>query len=56
MQFLLLVYTDESMLDALPEGRFDSMMRSCVQLADSRRPAAVSAPALRYLIAAGEKV
>jgi hypothetical protein len=34
MQFLLLVYTDEAMLDALPEGRFDTMMRSCLQHAD----------------------
>jgi hypothetical protein len=34
MQFLLLVYTDEALLDALPEGRFDGMMRSCLQHAD----------------------
>lgn len=35
MQFLLRVYTDESMLEALPEGRFDSMMRSCLTHADA---------------------
>lgn len=34
MQFLLLVCTDETMLDALPEGRLDGMMRSCLQHAD----------------------
>ena len=34
MQYLLLVYTDTSMLDALPEGRFDSMMRECLGHAD----------------------
>lgn len=34
MQFLLLVYNDNSLLDALPEGRFDTMMQSCLQHAD----------------------
>lgn len=34
MQFLLLVYTDEAMLEALPEGRFDSMMHDCLKHAD----------------------
>lgn len=34
MQYLLLVYTDATMLDALPEGRFDSMMRECLAHAD----------------------
>ena len=34
MQFLLLVYTDTEMLDALPEGRFDTMMRECLGHAD----------------------
>ena len=34
MQYLLLVYTDTEMLEALPEGRFDSMMRECLGHAD----------------------
>lgn len=34
MQYLLLVYTDTAMLEALPEGRFDSMMRECLGHAD----------------------
>ena len=34
MQFLLLVYTDTEMLEALPEGRFDTMMRECLGHAD----------------------
>lgn len=34
MQFLLLVYTDTAMLDGLPDGRFDSMMRDCLGHAD----------------------
>ena len=34
MQYLLLVYTDTAMLDALPEGRFDTMMRECLGHAD----------------------
>lgn len=34
MKFMLLVYNDESTLDALPPGRFDSMMRDCFTHAD----------------------
>jgi hypothetical protein len=37
MQFLLLIYTDEAMLDALPEGEFDSRMRHCLHNADDLR-------------------
>ena len=29
MQFMLLVYTDDSLLDALPDGESDAMMRGC---------------------------
>ena len=34
MKFMLLIYTDDNMLDALPEGRFDEMMRDCLEHAD----------------------
>jgi len=34
MQYLLLVYVDEVMVQALPDGRFDSMMRECFGHAD----------------------
>jgi hypothetical protein len=34
MQFLLLVYNDDKLLESLPEGRFDAMMKSCLQHAD----------------------
>ena len=34
MKFLLLVYIDESLLDALPAGEFDTMMRGCLVHAD----------------------
>jgi hypothetical protein len=34
MQFLLLVYNDASLLDALPSGRFDTMMKGCLEHAD----------------------
>jgi len=34
MQFLLLVYTDTELMDALPPGRYDTMMKSCLQHAD----------------------
>ncbi|OHE83097.1 MAG: hypothetical protein A2579_06550 [Lysobacterales bacterium RIFOXYD1_FULL_69_11] len=34
MQFLLLVYNDDTLLDALPEGEFDSRMKACFGHAD----------------------
>lgn len=37
MQFLALVYIDPSLLDALPEGEADSMMRDCFAHADRLR-------------------
>jgi hypothetical protein len=37
MQFLLLVYTDPALLDALPAERFDDEMRQCLQHADELR-------------------
>lgn len=37
MQYLLLVYTDEAMTDALPDGRFDTMMHDCFVHADELR-------------------
>jgi len=35
-KFLLLVYTDAALLDTLPEGRFDVMMRDCLVHADEQ--------------------
>jgi hypothetical protein len=35
MKFMLLIYIDPQKLDALPEGRFDSMMRDCLTKADA---------------------
>jgi len=37
MQFLLLVYNDTTLLDALPAGRFDTMMKGCLEHADQLR-------------------
>ena len=34
MQFLLLVYNDPALLEALPEERFDTMMKGCLEHAD----------------------
>ncbi|MEZ0471064.1 YciI family protein [Luteimonas salinilitoris] len=34
MQYLLLVYTDDTLIDALPEGEADDMMRTCLAHAD----------------------
>jgi hypothetical protein len=35
MQFLLLVYTDEALLGALPAQQFDAEMKECLQHADA---------------------
>lgn len=34
MKFMLLIYVDDNELDALPDGRFDEMMRDCLEHAD----------------------
>lgn len=35
MQYLLLVYVDEHLLEALPEGEYDRRMRHCLERADA---------------------
>jgi hypothetical protein len=37
MKFLLLIYTDDSLLEALPAGEADAMMRDCFNHADDLR-------------------
>lgn len=37
MEYLLLVYTDPALLDALPEDDFATMMRGCLVRADEQR-------------------
>jgi hypothetical protein len=37
MKYLLLVYNDESLLDSLPDGEADAMMRGCFEHADELR-------------------
>lgn len=37
MKFLLLVYTDDALLEALPAGEADAMMRGCLAHADELR-------------------
>ena len=34
MQFLMLVYTDTTLMDAVPDGEFDTLMRGCFEHAD----------------------
>ena len=34
MKFLLMIYTDDQLLEALPEGAFDRMMHGCITHAD----------------------
>lgn len=34
MKFLMLVYTDDALLDTLPEGEFDRLMHGCISHAD----------------------
>jgi len=37
MKFLLMVYTDPALLEALPESEFNSMMRGCLHHADEMK-------------------
>ena len=37
MKFLVLIYTDSALLDALPAAQFDATMRSCLEHADELR-------------------
>ena len=37
MQFVLLIYTDRALIDALPDGEADAMMRDCLAHADDMR-------------------
>ncbi|MEP6633406.1 MAG: YciI family protein [Luteimonas sp.] len=37
MQFLLMIYNDDTLLDAQPEGEYDTMMRGCIRHADELR-------------------
>jgi hypothetical protein len=37
VKFMLLIYNDKSLLDALPKGEFDSRMRYCLAHADELR-------------------
>jgi hypothetical protein len=37
MQFLLLIYNDDALLEALPAGEADAMMRECFNHADDLR-------------------
>ena len=37
MKFLMMIYTDDALLDALPEGEFDTLMHGCFVHADELR-------------------
>lgn len=37
MKFLLMIYTDQALLDALPEGEYDRLMKECIEKADALR-------------------
>ncbi|MGB3460372.1 YciI family protein [Rhodanobacter lindaniclasticus] len=37
MKYLVMIYCDDRLLDALPEGEFDSRMKSCFGKADALR-------------------
>jgi hypothetical protein len=37
MKYLVMIYCDDQLLDALPEGEFDSRMKSCFGKADALR-------------------
>ena len=37
MQFMLVIYNDPNLVDTLPEGEYDAMMRKCLAHADELR-------------------
>ncbi len=37
MRFLVMIYNDPALLEAMPEGQFDDLMRGCLQHADELR-------------------
>ena len=37
MKYILMIYNDKTLLDALPPGEFDSRMRGCIAHADDLR-------------------
>lgn len=37
MKFLVMIYNDDTLLDALPQGEFDTMMKGCFAKADALR-------------------
>lgn len=39
MKFLMMIYVDDALLQALPAGEFDTMMRGCLHHADELRAA-----------------
>jgi hypothetical protein len=39
MKFLMMVYVEDALLQALPEGEFDTLMRGCLMHADELRAA-----------------
>lgn len=39
MKFLMMIHVDEALLQALPQGEFDAMMRGCLAHADELRAA-----------------
>ncbi|MBB1087093.1 YciI family protein [Lysobacter sp. SG-8] len=37
MKFLIMIHTDDTLVDALEEGEYDAMMRGCLHKADALR-------------------
>ncbi len=37
MKFLVMIYNDDSLIEALPEGEYATMMRGCIHHADEMR-------------------
>jgi hypothetical protein len=47
MKFLCLIYNDPDVLDAMPEGQFDTLMRECVKYDDQLRERGTLLDAMR---------
>ena len=54
MKFLVMIYNDDTLLDALPQGEFDTMMKGCFAKAEGNccsQPHPSSNPALMFSVA-----
>ena len=56
MKFMVLIYSDDTMLDAMPPAEFDTTMRGCLEHADELRKEGQSAQVQKAVQELPEKI